>query len=109
MLEPLVEQSFSQPFAQVLHNAVTLSNKFKYYSVAIQFVDDEWLSNHVVAISFGQIVSAKAESVTPQIKNAIKNATGYVWELITAMSNQDLAASGVTKALDLEVEACTMQ
>lgn len=41
MLEPLAEQSFGQPFAQVLHDAVTLSNKFKHCSVATQFVDNE--------------------------------------------------------------------
>ena len=38
MLEPLVKELFGQPFAQILHDAVTLSNKYKYYSVALQFV-----------------------------------------------------------------------
>lgn len=44
----------------------------------------------------------------PKIKKTVKIATGYAQELTTAMSNQDLAASGVAKALYLEVEACVM-
>lgn len=41
MLQPLVEQSFRNPFVQILYDAVTLSNKFKYYSISLQFVDLE--------------------------------------------------------------------
>ena len=77
MLQPLVEESFGNPFVQILHDAVTLSNKFKYYSIAIQFVDSEWECNHVVAISFGQIVSSSAATVTPKIKEKIKSTTGF--------------------------------
>ena len=66
------------------------------------------MANHVVAISFGQIVSSSSASVTPKIKHAIKKSTGFSWDLITATSNQDCAAEGVAKALNFEVEPCTM-
>lgn len=70
-LIPSIEKASRRPFVMVLHDAVTLSNKVKYYSIAIQFVDSQWAWNHVVAISFGNSLSATTSNVVQQIKDVI--------------------------------------
>ena len=53
-LIPLLQKSRGRPFAMIVHDAVTLPNKTKYYSIGIQFTDQSFDCNHVVALSFGK-------------------------------------------------------
>jgi len=92
----------------LVHDAVTLSNKTKYYSIAIQFIDEDWDSNHVVALSFGKVTSTAAGSIAPLIQGMIKEMIGFSIDIIVASSVQDCAALNFASELDLEKEKCTM-
>lgn len=107
-LEPLVEEANGQPFAMLLHDGVTMTNKLKHYSIAIQFIDKEWASNHIVAILFGRITSSLASNVVPLIKSIVKEVTGFDHDLLLGSANQNLAAMAVARSLNLETEGYTM-
>lgn len=47
-------------------------------------------------------------TVTLKIKEKVKSSTGFTWEQIAAMSNQDIAAQGVAESLDFKLEPCTI-
>lgn len=108
MLEPLVKKSGGCSFVFLLHDAVTLANKLKFLSVGLQFIDADWNSNHVIAISFGKIVSSATSHIAPHLKNVVHDVTSYDFEKIICTAMQDCGALKVAQVLDLDEEKCMM-
>ena len=107
-LKPLVEESKGNPFAMLIHDAVTLANKSKYYSIGIQFIDNCFECNHVVALSFGKVSTTGSEYIADLAREVIEETTGVGFHTSTGSSVQDCAALSVAEELDLEPEKCTM-
>jgi len=108
LLIPLVKQSAGRPFATLLHDAVMLANKMKFLSIALQVIDDEWQMNHVIALSFGRIISNSASHLVAKIKKVLYDLTNYTVDQIIATSMQDIAALKVAKDLEVDMGRCLM-
>ena len=107
-LKPLVEQSKGNPFAMLIHDAVTLANKSKYYSIGIQFIDNCFECNHVVALSFRKVSTTCGEYIADLAREVVEETTVVEFNMLTGSSVQDCAALSVAEELDLEPEKCTM-
>ena len=107
-LKPLVQESRGRPFSMIIHDAVTLSNKSKYYSIGLQFTDRSFDCNHVIALSFGKVTTTTASSLAPHIQQIVHDMTGMNLSAIVASSIQDCAALNVATELDLYQDKCTM-
>ena len=107
-LEPLVKESPGRPFCMIIHDAVTLSNKAKYYSIGLQFTDKSFDCNHVTALSLGKVTTTTASSLAPHIQQIVHNMTSMELDVIVASSIQYCAALNVATELDLDPDKCAM-
>ena len=84
ILKPMVGNSCGRPFAMIMHDVVTLSNKAKFNSIGIQFIDPHWDSNHVVALGFGKIMTSATASLAEQLKEIVQEITRFPFEKVIA-------------------------
>ena len=66
---------------------------------ALQFIDADWDSNHVVCIGFQPSFDNTDESVAEALKIQVKTVTGLDMDVIVGTSMQDRAAKGRTHML----------
>ena len=92
----------------IIRDAVTLANKSKYYSIGIQFIDNCFECNHVVALSFWKVSTTGGEYISELARKVVKETTGFDFHMLTGSSIQNCAALNVAEELDLEPEKCTM-
>ena len=92
----------------LIHDAVTLANKSKYYSIGIQLIDNCFECNYVVALSFGKVSTTCGEYIADIAREVVEETTVVESDILTGSSVQDCAALSVAEELDLEPEKYTM-
>ena len=76
-VELSIERSKGNPFAQGIHDCVTLKSGKKFLAVGISSVDPWVHRNHTITLGFFPIESSRADDVTLAIDEFCLNLTGY--------------------------------
>jgi hypothetical protein len=102
-------QSHDAPFAQAQHDGGTAANKKKYQALAMQFIDPKWLRNLVICIGFKYSPQNKDADVAALFDATCLERCGYALIALAGCMVSDSAASGVSRAAEIEVEeTCDM-
>ena len=104
-----IQQGHGLPFAQCIHDGVTLGNHKKYQSFGLQFIDPGWLSNIVVCLGFVRCRDSTNDGVKNLLESCCLKNTGKRLQSICALMVSDQAAVGVSSATRMdERESCDM-
>ena len=104
-----MQQSHGYPFAQSIHDGVTLGNHKKYQSFGLQFVDPKWLCNIVVCLGFVRSTDGTNEGVKNLLEDCCLRSTGQSLRSLCSLMVSDQAAFGVSSAAGMdERESCDM-
>ena len=108
-------QSKGNPFAQGLHDGVTLGNHKGYESLGIDIMDPDWDRNLPICVGFARKPKRNDGSfdgtdatVAKLFDHVLELRTGCKLKEILAGMKSDRAATGVARKVDLEDEACLM-
>jgi hypothetical protein len=112
--EKLVETK-GNPFAQGLHDAVTLGNHVGYESMALDFIEKDFAALHVVCVGFKAKLlrddgtfDGSDVAVARLYDSTLQDLVGRSAQELLAAMRADRAALGVAAQLALEKEACGM-
>ena len=101
--------SLGNTFCQLMHDGCTLKNGIKVQSVGIQFIDPNFVANHVVCLCCRECKSNTGKSVSDFIKQISIEVAGKDLSDICKIAVQDRAALSVTTYLGIdEKESCDM-
>ena len=87
---------------------MTLDNKSKYQAFGMQFTDNCFRCNHVVALSFRKVASSTADDVTTLAREVTVDMIGKQFDDLFGLAIQGGAATKVAKDLGFEEEVCDM-
>ena len=77
--------------------------------MGMQFADKDLKHNNVIALAFRKPVSHKADNVATLAKEIILECFGCEFIDLFSSAVQDLAASSVTRVLDVDKVECDMR
>ena len=104
-----MQESCGSPFAQAIHNVVTLGNHKKYLSFGIQLIDPGWQNNNVACLVFVRSRDGTDQGVKSLLEYCCVTNTGYSSQSICSLMVSDAAAVGVSSAVGMEErETCDM-
>ena len=92
----------------LIHDAVILANKSKYYSIGIQLFDKCFECNHTIVLSFGKVSTTGGKHIFDLTREVVEETTSFNFHTLTGSSIQDCATISVTEEPNLESEKCTM-
>ena len=98
------------PFAQGLHDTVTLANGNKHLGVGLVFPSMEKSTrfNHVLCLCLHQVEDGKAATVAEKIRLVCKYMTGKDYEEVAHSTMADFAALSVAGILRHQRDGCSM-
>ena len=97
-----VQESHGSPFAQAIHDGVTLRNHKKYKSFGIQFIDPGWQNNNFVCLRFVRSRDGKNQGVKSLLEDCCVTNTGYSFQSICLLIVSDAAAVDVSSTAGTE-------
>ena len=108
-------QTMGNPFAQAVHDGVTLGDHNGYESMGLDMVDTEWEGNHPICIGFKMKPKREDGSfdgsdvaIGALFSDTVRERTGHGLSEVVAAMKSDGAATGVARALGLEPSGCLM-
>ena len=108
-------QSMGNPFAQGIHDGVTLGDHKGYESLGINFIEEDWHRNLTVCVGFRQKPKRRDgrydgsdRAVATLFEDTIKDRTDHNLDDIIAAMISDRAATGVARKLGLDEDGCAM-
>eukprot|EP00750_Incisomonas_marina_P010411 INCI16270.5.p1 GENE.INCI16270.5~~INCI16270.5.p1 ORF type:complete len:419 (-),score=49.02 INCI16270.5:939-2195(-) len=107
-VELSMERSKGNPFAQGIHDCVTLKSGKKFLAVGIRCVDPWLHSSHTITLGFLPIESSRADNVTLAVDAFCLDLTGYKYSQIVHTTVADYAALQVADDFDLDREGRAM-
>ena len=104
-LEPMVKDSKGNAFCRMIHDDVTSENRFEPKAFGIQFCNNKFRRNHVVALGFLDVQNDTTNAESDPRKDIFKERTSYDLNQIVSSTVQDAAATKrIADTWDLEVE-----
>jgi hypothetical protein len=103
-----LEVSRGNPFAQGIHDTVTLKNGQKNLALGFSFVDPWSASNFTACIGFVPVDFGTASGIAAAIDELCVQVTGFSYTKICASTMSDYAALNVARVFDHEEEGCSM-
>jgi hypothetical protein len=115
MMKLCFDYSEGNPFAQGQQDGVTLADRMKYYSVALQFIPADRSTNLVVCIGVVPAVKGANDSGSGSVKNTIPvieklcmEQTGYTWQQLCHSTMVDIAALAFSAGMKHEKQGSQM-
>lgn len=100
--------SRGNPFAQGLHDCVTLKNGKKFLAIGLACVDHMFKGNHMICLGFVPVQSSSAENVAAAINSHCQKIIGCEYTKIAHSTMSDYAALNVAEHFGHEREGCAM-
>ena len=108
-------QALGNPFAQALHDGVTLGDHKGYESLGIDVVDTDWEMNLPVCVGFRRkpvrpngTYDGSDEAIAKLFDETLEERAGYGLKTIVAAMMSDRAATGVARQVGLDGDGCLM-
>ncbi len=100
--------SKSNPFAQGLHDCVTLKNGKKFLAIGLACVDPWLKANHMICLGFVPVASSSATTVAAAINHHCQQIIGCKYTDFAHSTMSDYAALNVAAEFGHEREGCAM-
>ena len=91
-----------------MHDDAALLNKNKYQAFVIQFSDNKFRHDNAIALSFRKMVSHESDKVAELVEEVCHECFELDFQRVFSSSAQDIAASAVSKELNVEKIECGM-
>lgn len=100
--------SRGNPFAQGIHDCVTLKTGSKYIAVGMSCADPSAENNYTIALGFVPVSSSKAQVVSETLDKLCLDLCGHHYAELCHSTMSDFAAMNVAAEFTHEREGCAM-
>lgn len=102
------KRSLGNPFAQIIHDCVTLKTGQKYLACGMACVDPWMEEHHTIALGFVPVSSSAAETVSLALDTLCHTVTGFGYKDVAHSTMSDFAALNVAAVFGHVKEGCAM-